>query len=263
MKFILSTAFLKEQPDEVLRNCAELGFREVDLLCISNWGITSPDALRDDFDGEVKRVGDLLEKYGLTAVRANTAFSPQLHERTDEAQNEARLGSIRAFCRFMKGIPIAAHYPGHIGDWKNDPEGVWRDSVASLAEIQDISREEGVILAPEIHFNTPFEKPEDARRLLREMPGLPYVYEPSHFIVKGIDCTATGDLLDGAIHCHFRTSGPGKIQAAPPAGYDSLDWMMARLRQRDYDGCLSIEYLPNADFPVPEAVRALLDRYSN
>lgn len=41
--------------------------------------------------------------------------------------------------------------------------------------------------APELHYKTPFEHPNAARRTLREMRELRYTYEPSHFIVQGID----------------------------------------------------------------------------
>ncbi|MGF1450670.1 MAG: sugar phosphate isomerase/epimerase family protein [Opitutales bacterium] len=264
MKFIASTAFTKTDHAAALDTLAGLGFREIDLLSINDWGLVSPALLVADFDAAVDRVRSVLEPRGLKAVSLNTAFTPQLFEREDEAENERRREQVRAVCRFMveMGIKIGAHYPGYIADWKNDPEGVFASTVETLREVQAIAREHGVTLAPEIHAKTPFEAPDNARRLINtEIPGIPYTYEPSHFIISGLDGKATDDLLDGATHCHFRTCAEGQIQAAPPDGFDALDWMMDRLRARNYDGYISIEYLPGAEFSVENAIRTLLERY--
>lgn len=265
MKIIVSIAAFKGDLDTALRRLADIGVTTVDLITIGSWGLISVDALIEKFDHEVARVQAALKRYGMEAVSLNTAFSPQLFEREDAAANQARLEQVTAVCRFMRAmdIKIGAHYPGYIADWKNDPEGVRADTLISLREIQEIAREEGVTLTPEIHFKTPFEHPDDARRLLKEIPGIPYTYEPSHFIVNNHDYQSTGDLLDGAVHCHMRTSAPGQIQAAPPAGLEALDWMMARLKDRNYEGFVSIEYLPNADFDVIDAIQTIRDRYES
>lgn len=263
MKIIGSVSAFQQDLDSALGRIAALGFDAVDLILIESWGLVSVAKLLDDFDGEVARVRGLLNKHGLTAASVNTAFKPDLHERADAQRNAMRRRQVEAVCRFMNalGIRIGAHYPGHIADWKNDPGGVWRDTLESLREIQAIAREYGVALAPELHFRTPFEQPDQARRLLREIPGLPYTYEPSHFIMNGIDFVETADLLDGAVHCHLRTSAPGKLQTPACDGIDALDRMIARLRERDYPGYVSIEYLPKADFNVEAAIAALKQRY--
>ena len=263
MKIIGSTSAFKGDLDHALGRLKALGFDAVDLIVIEDWGLISLNALVDDFDAETARVRGLLEKHGLQAVSVNAGFSPQLCEREDAAQNAARREQVHALCRFMRalGIEIGAHYPGHISDWKNDPEGVWAGSVETLCEIQGIAKEHGVTLAPEIHFKTPFEAPEAARRLLKEVPGLPYTYEPSHFVVNGLDAMDTEDLLEGACHCHLRTCAPGELQAEPPIGFDVLDWMVAQLKARNYQGILSIEYLPDAPFDTEAAIAAVLKRY--
>lgn len=261
MKIIASTSAFKNDLDNALKELAALGFDAVDLILIESWGLVSVEKLVTSFEEETRRVRDLLEKHGLRARSINTGFSPQLFDRESEPANEERRRQVRAVCRFMRAleIPIGAHYPGHIADWKEDPEGVWKGTVQSLREIQEIAGEEGVVLAPELHFQTPFEHPEDARRLLREVPGLPYTYEPSHFIVNGYAYPATSDLLDGAVHCHLRTSARGQLQCPPPEGLDSVRWMMDRLRVRGYEGLVSIEYLPGATFDLKEAISSLAE----
>lgn len=266
MNLICSLSPFKENHEDALSMIRSLGFTEIDLILIENWGIVTPSQLVEDFDGNLKRVQSLLKKHDLKAVSINSAFGPQLFEREDETANQSRRDCVQATCRFMRemDIRVGAHYPGYIADWKNDPEGVWKDTVTSLQEIQDIAKAEDVVLAPELHFNTPFEKPENARRLLQEIPGLAYTYEPSHFLKQEIDPEETTDLLDGADHIHLRTAANGTLQCEPgPASLEILDWMMDRLRARDYKGYVSVEFLPGAEFDIREAVQILHQRYSN
>ncbi len=260
MKIIGSTAAWKNDLDHALGRLCALGFKEVDLIVIESWGLISPKALVNDFEVEASRVKGLLARHGLRAVSVNTAFSPDLNDRVEEAGNAARKEQVRAVARLMQrlGILIGAHYPGYIADWKNDPEGVWRDTVASLRDIQSVVAEfPGVRLAPELHYKTPFEHPHAARRLLGEMPELPYTYEPSHFIVQGLDWRGTGDLLDGASHVHLRGCAPGELQAPPAKGEEALRWVLGRLKARNYTGMISIEYLPGAEFDVEAAITDL------
>lgn len=260
MKIIGSTAPWKGDLDHALGRLAALGFREVDLIVIESWKLLSPAALVADFEAEAGRVERLLAKHGLKAVSVNAAFTPDLHDRSDAAGNEARKQQVRALLQLFRrlGIDRGAHYPGYIATWKNNPAGVWRDTVASLRDIQAVAAEfPGLALAPEIHYQTPFEHPDDARRLMREFPGLPYTYEPSHFIVQGHDWRQTGDLLDGASHVHLRGCAKGRIQAPPQEAEDALRWVIQRLKARDYRGYISIEYLPGADFDVEAAIAAL------
>ena len=257
MRIIGSTSAWKNDLDHALARLRALGFDEVDLIAIESWGLVSLAALLKDFEREASRVETLLAKHGLRAVSVNTAFNPDLHDRAAAAGNTARLAEVRALARLMTrlGIRIGAHYPGYVADWKNDADGVWRDTTASLREIQLVLAEfPGTRLAPELHYRTPFENPAAARRLLREFPELPHTYEPSHFIVQGIDWRETGDLLDGAAHVHLRGCAPNRLQVPPTESEEALRWVVGRLKARDYRGMISIEYLPEADFDVELAI---------
>jgi sugar phosphate isomerase/epimerase len=261
MKIIASVAPWKNDLDHALGRLAALGFTEVDLIVIESWGLVSLDALVADFETEASRVEGLLARHGLRAVSVNTAFFPDLNRREDPVENRRRLARITALARFIRrlGIPFGTHYPGHIADWRNDPMGVWSDTLATFREIQEIARAEGVVLGPELHSKSPVESPEEARRLLREFPGLSYTYEPAHYILQGIDLPSTIDLLDGARHIHLRGCALGRVQAPVAAARDELRWIVARLAARSYKGYISLEYLPNAEFDVEAALLELRD----
>ncbi len=263
LTIIASTAPFRDSLEDAIAKLSGAGFKEVDLIVIESWNLISLTALLENFHQEMDRVQAALDRFGVRARSVNCAFSPDLNDRSDTEKNLHRRRQIQALCRFMRslGISIGAHYPGHIASWKNDPQGVWKSTVESLREIQQIARDEGVILAPEIHSDTPLENPKDARRLLDEIPSLPITYEPSHFICQGFPWEDTLDLLNSAVHCHCRTSSLGQIQAAPPAGLDALDWMISSLRARGYNGIVSLEFLPNAPFSFIQAMLELEARY--
>ena len=263
MKIIGSMSAWKKDMDYALGRLKALGFAEVDLIIIRGWELVSMDALVGDFEVEAGRIEKLLAKHGLRAASVNAAFKPDLNNRENVTENAARLAEVRAVGRLMQrlGITIGAHYPGHVASWKNDPAGVWRDTTNSLREIQSVMSEfSGIRLAPELHFQTPFERPADARRLMAEIPGMPYTYEPSHFIVQGVDWRETVDLLDGASHVHLRGCAPGRLQAPHTVAEEALRGVVTRLKSRNYGGMISIEYLPEADFDVESAIAGLLGK---
>lgn len=256
MDLIASTSAWKNDLDAALGGLASLGFSEVDLIVIESWGLVSLKALLEDEKAETERVRSLLRHHGLRARSLNTAFSPAMWDRSEESRQQ-RQRELEVLLRFMRelGIDRGTHYPGHIADWKNDPEGVWRATTDSLREIHEALPAEGPRLCPELHFKTPYETPLAGRRLREEIPGLTYTYEPSHYIVNGWDYRETADLLDGASHIHFRGCAEGRLQAPPEVAEEALGWVLERLRARSYNGILSIEYLPDADFNVEEAIR--------
>jgi hydroxypyruvate isomerase len=53
------------------------------------------------------------------------------------------------------------------------------------------------------------------------------------------------------------------LQTPADEGIEVLDWMMDRLRACNYRGYVSVEYLPEADFDIMEAIAALKLRYGS
>jgi len=259
IKVIGSVSAWKNDLDYALARLKSFGFSKVDLIVIESWGLVSLKALCEDFEKEASRVEQLLDKHGLKASSVNSGFNHPMHDRSDAEANARLPEQVKVLTRFMErlGVKKGTHYPGHIADWRNDPEAVWEGTLESLKAVQAAVAESSVNLGPELHFNTPIEKPEDGRKLLKEIPGLFYTYEPSHYIVRGIDIESTADLLAGAGNIHIRGCGKDRLQAPPEVGEKELKWVVEQLQARDYPGTISIEYLPNADFDSEQAIRDL------
>lgn len=245
--------------EEALERIARLGFRHVDLLSIDGWVHVNTSDLADRREETTARVDRALAESGLVPIATNSGVSPQLHHRAP-AVNAARLREVEALVRWMNhlGIGVAAIQPRQ-GDAARPWEDVLADCVATLREQFAIGEGGGVRFGLELHVNSPFETPAQARRLLEVMPEVTFVYDPTHAVCQGLDVRETEWVMDHAVHVHLRDAAPGQLQAAYGEGGVDFDWALQRLRDRGYTGHFSIEYFDAPEFDVDASVLKLRD----
>jgi sugar phosphate isomerase/epimerase len=246
--------------EEALTAIASIGIPKVDLLTIDGWVHVHPSDLVRDFEGMVTQVDVLLKQYGVTPIALNTAVGPQLHDRSDEA-NERRSRETEALIRLMQhyNITLAAIQPRNPDPLRPYPD-VLQDCIATLRQQTAAGAESGITFALELHINSPFETLAQAQMLLEELPELALVYDPSHFVMQGIDLSETTWLLQHAAHVHLRDADRDKMQVAFGTGAIDFDWLLGVLKDSGYAGDFSIEYLQTNDFDVLVSVRQLYER---
>lgn len=245
--------------ERALADIAAMGFARIDLLVIDGWVHVHTRDLADQFDQTVAGIDRLLRQHNLMPIALNTGVGPQLHQRSP-AINARRIREVEALIRCMQhyGITIAAIQPRN-ADRDRPWDEVLRDCVATLREQTAMGRAAGITFALELHVNSPFETLDQARRLLAELPDLPLVYDPSHFVMQGIDLKETGWLIDYAHHVHLRDAAPGKLQVPFGTGAIDFDWLLGTLRERGYQGHFSIEYLETDEFDALESALRLYE----
>ena len=260
MRIACSTSAWRGDLEHALSRVKALGFGYVDLICIAQWGHVTIDALVANYGGELERLRRLLSEYALTPIAVNLAVTPQLFERSDQADNAARTEHTRLFCRLMNdlGIRKGSYYPG-VKQKDADYESVYAATVASMREISTVAAEHGVVLGPELHWNTNVETLDQSRRLLDELPELTIAYDPSHFIMQGEPIEATAFLVDRAHHVHLRSAAVGAMQATLREAAPAIRWILSRLRDIDYRGDLTIEYLPSDELDSEAEIAAIRD----
>ncbi|AZN38260.1 sugar phosphate isomerase/epimerase family protein [Paenibacillus albus] len=233
-----------------LQTVAELGFHAVDLLAIDGWVHVNPSDLASDWEGTLSRLDEQLTAHGLVPLALNTGTGPQLHDRSNAACAR-RQAEIAALIRLMQryGVQLAAIQPRN-----NDVSRPWSlvlaDCVATLREYDAAARTAGVEFALELHINSPFETLEQARALVAAMPEVKLVYDPSHFVMQGIDIRETEWLMEHAVHVHVRDAARDRMQTHLGEGDVDLDWMLGTLARRGYRGHFSIEYLEDGEMDV-------------
>jgi sugar phosphate isomerase/epimerase len=261
MRIACSMSAWKNSVDDALGAIESMGFTCVDIIAIPGWGLVEPSELTTGSAASADNLAEMLAAHNLTAVGVNAAV-PNLYQRDDQSVNAQRLAQVEGLCRLMKQlrIPVASFFPG--GNWPAQ-EMTWdivlQGEVATLQEMLAIGKQHDVTLTVEPHANTPFEKLDQIRALLDALPELQVAYDPSHFALQGLDLCDTTFILDRAAHVHVRDAGPGKMQLPVGEGTVDFAWLMAELKSRNYEGAVSVEYLPGNEGQIPE-LKSILER---
>jgi sugar phosphate isomerase/epimerase len=251
MSLACSTSAFRTPLDEALSLVSSMGFASVDLICIPGWDHIQPRELAQDAAGVADRVAALLEQNSLTPIACNVGLSA-FYLRDSETVTQ-RLRELRGLADLMSrlGIGIASFYPGY----KLDPSE-WEDAFArwvrTWREVQEVAEESGVQFVVELHKDTVFEAMSQCHRLFEALPELRIAYDPSHFVMQGIDVRETVPLIERAAHVHLRDAAADKMYEHTGEGNVDFDWLLGALKDRGYAGHISIECLPGAE---PAATR--------
>jgi sugar phosphate isomerase/epimerase len=157
------------------------------------------------------------------------------------------------------GVEVAALQPPLNLPDRPGPE-LFDNTVASLRELTDAAAGLGLTLAIECHARSVFETLEASRRLVREAPEVSVAYDPSHFVMAGVETAETLDLLERAAHVHLRDAAPGQMQVPMGEGQVDFDRIFGKLKDIDYRGAISVECLEREERSVAEDIRRLKRR---
>ncbi len=91
------------------------------------------------------------------------------------------------------------------------------------------------------------------------MPEMPLVYDPTHYVMQGMDVSDTEWLMDNAVHVHLRDAAPDVLQTHFGDGAVDFDWLFNALKDHGYQGHFSIEYLQMKDMDVLDDVLRMRD----
>lgn len=246
MSLACSTSAFRTPLAEALAEVRGLGFQYVDLICIPGWDHVQPPELARDAPAVADRVAALLEQNGLTPVACNVGLA-NLHQRSEEVDAQ-RMREAEGMAQLMRrlGIGIASFYPGYKVD-----AAQWEDAFARWVHtwrgLEAVADEAGVTFVVELHKDTVFETMAQCRRLLEALPELRIAYDPSHFVMQGLDVRETAPLLARAAHVHLRDAAINTMYERTGRGTVDFDWLFDALRDMGYEGHVSIECLPGGD----------------
>jgi sugar phosphate isomerase/epimerase len=210
-----------------------MGFRYVDLSCLTWAPHVNVIELRKDFDKEATRVEGLLAKHRLKV--SNFTYDAMEIKPWPEYEADFRAMAKLATRLHAKVINIMA--PKAKGDLQ--------DAIGKLRKLQAIAAEHNVQLTIETHVGQMTELPADAAKLCKEVPGLGLTLDPSHYYAgpnQGKPFDSLYPLVRGT---GFRAGGltKDKIQMAWGEGPIDFARIVRDLEAAGYKGFYAAEYL--------------------
>lgn len=235
-----------------------MGFSHVDLSGFHARGRASvePEAVTANPQGEADKMKALLDEYELVASDFFPQFgtSPDDHSLNDpdpavREKNHALIRGCAHFCKLL-GIPGMTILPG-VDHLSRKHEENLQIAGAELKRATEIAGEYGVELRFEPHMGSVAPTPELGVRLVEEFaPDAKIVLDCSHFTLQYIPMERIYKLIPYTGHVHVRPARMGKLQTR--YAENTIPWsdLITRLREANYNGALSLEYVSAAWFDL-------------
>ena len=225
-----------------------LGFDHVDIGLFARSTHFSPFDLQaapqsytaqilQDLDDAELRASDVFVQIGVDpSERAANDPSPDIRVKNREVFSRVLEFCVAVRCNHLTGLPGVFH---STSSRDRDLEIAAEETAWRLKECA----REGVQYAIEPHIGSICGEVESARAFLRRVKGLTLTLDYGHFVMAGESSASVHDLLPFASHIHVRGGAPDQLQTSVDENAIDFTGMLAGLKQLDFDGFLSLEYV--------------------
>jgi sugar phosphate isomerase/epimerase len=141
------------------------------------------------------------------------------------------------------GSPHVTTLPGVYFETAESHGDSWRRAGEELAWRVEQSRKCNVILGVEAHVGSLAPSPQEAERLVRDVPGLTLTLDYTHFTRLGMQDDAVEPLVRHASHFHVRGAREGRLQTSFKDNGIDYRRVLQTMKARGYAGYLGIEYV--------------------
>ena len=189
-----------------------------------------------------KKISDL----GISVSNLYWLFgaSPQDRPLSDIAAREKNLADYSQVLAFANALNIPSLFllPG-VASAGISQEELLDNSAQALREMLPLADEQNVALSVEPHIGGLLKSPTMTLAFLEQVPGLKLTLDYAHFACMGFAQSDIDLLAPHAAHVHMRQARPGALQAKMAEGTLDFVAMVQTLREANYEGYLSIEYV--------------------
>lgn len=240
------------QPFEVAaEKIAGLGYRSVDVSCM-NWAAhVDVQALLVDFERESDRVAGILTDHRLGV--SNLTF---------DAVDSWEAGFDAWLEGFARVVALAERLETTLVNLMAPAASfAWEEAVTRLARAVEAGEARGVRVSVETHVDQLTERPAEAIRLCREVPGLGLTLDPSHFFAGENQGQPFDEAYALAYGTGIRAGGTTKDELQKPWGTGPTDFreVVTKLEAAGYTGYYVAEYLEDfsPEDPLVESAKVL------
>lgn len=145
---------------------------------------------------------------------------------------------------------IALETPGVTlspGVGQADDVGAFDRSVIALREMLEASQlatpATRLRVSIEPHIDSVAQKPDDALRLIADVPGLTLTLDWAHLVCQGITVEDIAALLPDTRHVQLRQAARGRLQTPFADGQIDAAQVLTTLQAGGYDGIVCVEYM--------------------
>ena len=119
-------------------------------------------------------------------------------------------------------------------------------AIEELARLSEVGKQAGLRVSFEPHLESITESPQDALKVVADVPHLTLTLDYSHFVAQGYSTAAIEPMLAHTGHFHVRQARQGQAQARGDSGTIDFDRALSLLRSAGYNGWVAFEYEWNA-----------------
>lgn len=239
---------------EALGTIARLGFRYVDIGSGAN--LNAPRAAANPRKVAAE-ITDDLEIFNLK-ISDMYLMLPRISV-ADEDARQKELDLYKALIPFVKALksPGITLSPG-LAQPADDPEAYNR-TVAALREMARAAKAEGLRISIEPHLDSLVHTPEQAVKMVKDVPGLEITLDWAHMICQDIPHTDILTLLPYTRHVQVRQATKKQLQTAFEKGRIDIRQVMDALKNASYSGVICVEYMNTAGWHGMAAVDVITE----
>ena len=234
--------------EEVVKVMSLIGFRAIDVGAFSGWAHYEPDDLARQPHKMAQDITEIGQRYDMALTDLIVAFGSELGGHCvnfpDLAVRDANLETFKGLTDFchQAGIPGMTLFPG-VEHASIGREASFELAVEELSRLAEIGHQAGLRVSFEPHVDSITESPDDALKVVEQVPNLSLTLDYSHFLYLRYSDEQIEPLLPYTGHFHIRQATQGVLQCRSSEGEIDFERALSRLCDLGYDGWVAFEYV--------------------
>ena len=233
--------------DDALTLIAMMGFDGVDIGLFEGRSHLKPCGQFGDIARNARELRAKAQSRGISVADVFLQSSPDFKERAVNHPEKSRREEAREM--FHKCLEYSAEcgsshmtaLPGVNYD-ELGAEKSYALCCDELAYRCEEAKKAGVIFSVEAHIGSIVPAPQDALRLVSDVPGLTLTLDFTHFMRMGVDTAAGLPLVAKASHFHARSAANGRLQTIFAENTIDYPSIIKEMKASGYNGYIGVEY---------------------